>query len=182
VITNTRGKLNEAKYFLKRMKESYSQIDVFGYNLRAFLSAARSVTFIMQKEFDKVSGFSIWYACKQTEMKANPVMNYLYEQRNQTLHVRPIQPKAKITVNATATVNSSFTICLVGTGEAIQTVGIESMSSKTLGGNVETNIAYSFIDFPGKDVLTICQEDVSELEKIVDECESKFGSLLYTEK
>jgi len=54
-------KYSEAKYFLEKMKENISNPDVFRYNLSAFLAAARSITFVLQKEFkNKKEGFNEW--------------------------------------------------------------------------------------------------------------------------
>ena len=49
-MNNTEDKLSEAKYFLERMKEHVMDREAFRYNLSAFLTAFRSVTFIMRKE------------------------------------------------------------------------------------------------------------------------------------
>ena len=61
MVTDTMDKLNEAKYFLKSMNDNTPEREAFKYNLSAFLAAARSVTFIMQKEFDSIKGFKDWY-------------------------------------------------------------------------------------------------------------------------
>ncbi|MBC7108976.1 MAG: hypothetical protein H5T41_09395 [Methanomassiliicoccales archaeon] len=66
-MSNTRFKLNEAKYFLEQMKEHADSTEEFAYNLSAFLSAARSVTWIMQNEFKNVPGFEEWYSEKQRD-------------------------------------------------------------------------------------------------------------------
>jgi len=67
-MSDTRQKLEEAKYFFK-------------YNLSAFLSAARSVTLIMQKEFGKVSDFKDWYTEKQSMMRSDETMRLLNNKR-----------------------------------------------------------------------------------------------------
>jgi len=68
-MNNTEDKLSEAKYFLERMKEHVMDREAFRYNLSAFLTAFRSVTFIMRKEYNKISEFEEWYRKKQIEMK-----------------------------------------------------------------------------------------------------------------
>ena len=59
---HTRQKLDEAHYFFEKMKESVEENNVFGYNLSAFLTAARSVTLFMQKEYSDKIGFDNWYS------------------------------------------------------------------------------------------------------------------------
>jgi hypothetical protein len=52
--------LNEAKYFLERLKETNRDKDAFRYNLSAFLSALCSVPGIMNIEFQSIPGFISW--------------------------------------------------------------------------------------------------------------------------
>jgi hypothetical protein len=64
-------KLLEAQYFLKQMKLVYQDDDEFRYNLSAFLSAIRSVTWHMQKQYERVQKFKRWYEAKRSEMKSD---------------------------------------------------------------------------------------------------------------
>ena len=68
-MTDTRIKLQEAKYFFKRMVEEVSNREPFKYNLSAFLSAAQSVTFVMQTEFSSISSFKGWYHDEKKEFR-----------------------------------------------------------------------------------------------------------------
>jgi len=63
-MTNTRIKLEEAKYFFKRMNEEVANRDPFKYNLSAFLAAARSVTFVMHSEFKHIL---YWFSGNRTK-------------------------------------------------------------------------------------------------------------------
>ena len=58
---HTRQKLDEAHHFFEKMKESVEENNVYGYNLSVFLTAARSVTLFMQKEYSDKIGFDNWY-------------------------------------------------------------------------------------------------------------------------
>jgi hypothetical protein len=55
-ISDTRFKLQEAEYFLNQMKKTADDMTEFIFNQIAFVSAARSVTFVMQKEYKKSEG------------------------------------------------------------------------------------------------------------------------------
>ncbi|MBI4170855.1 MAG: hypothetical protein HY514_04115, partial [Candidatus Aenigmarchaeota archaeon] len=46
-------KLNEAKFFLKKMVEAEKNLDEFPYYTSAFISATRSITWALEKEFSK---------------------------------------------------------------------------------------------------------------------------------
>ncbi|HKH84991.1 MAG TPA: hypothetical protein VKA40_00435 [Nitrososphaera sp.] len=58
---NTLNRLEESGYFLTRMEQTTNDWKLSKFNLSAFPSAARSITLVMQKEYDKAAGFKIWY-------------------------------------------------------------------------------------------------------------------------
>ena len=47
----TRHKFREAQYFLDQMNQSFQDDDRFLWNLSAFLSAERTITFYMQEQY-----------------------------------------------------------------------------------------------------------------------------------
>jgi len=52
----TKRKLREAEYFLHKMKKSFKDDDKFYWNLSAFLSAARSITEYIEKQYAHYNG------------------------------------------------------------------------------------------------------------------------------
>ena len=56
-------RLLEAEYFADRFR--WLRADEFGYEFNAFLSAARSVTFLLQKEMKEVAGFDVWWDARR---------------------------------------------------------------------------------------------------------------------
>lgn len=78
---DARRKLNEARYFLSMMERTKGE-EAFFYNLSAFLSAARSVTFVLQKEFNDGSEFVKWYADEREGMRKNPLFELIRDARN----------------------------------------------------------------------------------------------------
>jgi hypothetical protein len=73
-------KLLEAEHFLARLTHS-SGLE-FQFELNAFLSASRSVTFVLQKALSDVSAFAAWYDQQQSRMKADDAMRFFLELRN----------------------------------------------------------------------------------------------------
>lgn len=73
-------KLLEAEHFLARMVESDGL--KFQFELNAFLSASRSVTFVLQKALADVPGFAVWYEQQQARMKADAAMRFFLDLRN----------------------------------------------------------------------------------------------------
>jgi len=172
-MTNTRDKLNEAKHFLEEMRRFSPQTDAFRYTYTAFLSAIRSITLVMQKEFSGASGFSDWYANKQAIMENHSVLKYLHRQRNLAHHERPVLIYP-IGVAERVTENNRITYTLTGTGDTLNLNPVFSVPCPQYAGPVE--VKYYFSDFTDrtKDVMTICQEAITTLEKIVAECEGRF--------
>ncbi len=73
-------RLLEAEYFTVRL--SRSRDHAHGFELNAFLSAARSVTFLIQKEMSKVPGFSDWWDARRCEMRDDQAMRFFLDLRN----------------------------------------------------------------------------------------------------
>ena len=153
--------------------------DPFKYNLSAFLSAARSVTFVMQAEFNSATGFTEWYDEKQIQMKDDNLMEFMKEKRNITLKQKTIDPRGHITVHITETVVITEHVEAIlthknGTVERIehpQPAPPRLPKSKT-----ETNYQWFFGDIPDKDIITLSQEYIEKLESLVHECEDSFAS------
>jgi hypothetical protein len=89
VPVTARQKFNEAAYFYNGMLANRSNVVVFPYYLSAFLSALRSVTWYLQKQYADDTRFAEWYAAKQTEMKADKVLTNLNQKRVSVVHQEP---------------------------------------------------------------------------------------------
>jgi hypothetical protein len=74
-------RLREANYFVGRLA-IHPDVDRFGYELNAFLSAARSVTFILQKELSDVPGFQEWWSKQRDLLVRDPAARFFLELRN----------------------------------------------------------------------------------------------------
>ena len=81
-------KLLEAEYFLGGL--AVSNGPEFRYNLNAFLSACRSVTFVLQKAMSPMAGFGDWYAARRAEMRVDAAMGFFLELRNISQHEGPV--------------------------------------------------------------------------------------------
>jgi hypothetical protein len=81
-------KLLEAEHFLARLSKSDGM--EFQYELNAFLSASRSVTFVLQKAMSNVLGFAVWYENQRARMKVDASMGFFLELRNVSQKVGPV--------------------------------------------------------------------------------------------
>lgn len=129
----TRHKLQEAEYFLSKMKQTLEADNVFYYNHSAFVSAARSITYCMQKQYKHRNGFEEWYCPKQLKMIADPELKFLKKARDAAIHTETIE------TGATRTKTSSLGLSVgKDTPEAEQVNEAESTPSaqsspKTVG-------------------------------------------------
>jgi hypothetical protein len=74
-------RLFEANYFTRLMRRK-RRSEEFGYCLNAFVSAARSVTFLMQKEMSRVPGFDLWWTEQQQLLGRDRAARFFLKLRN----------------------------------------------------------------------------------------------------
>lgn len=89
VPVTARQKFDEAAYFYNGMLANRTNVVVFPYYLSAFLSALRSVTFYLQKQYAEDDRFEGWYSQKQEEMKADSLLKTLKDKRDVAVHQEP---------------------------------------------------------------------------------------------
>jgi hypothetical protein len=178
-MSEARQKLAEASYFLAKMKEMSApppRPEEFGYNLSAFVSAARSVTLFMQVEFSHIDGFQAWWSVKQDAMKVDPEMALLNAQRVLTIHTNNLKPSQSVIIEVPGTVVVSVgkhgpAIHIVD--EAGNDVEASGVGTSQVLVRARTHIEYLFQEVPNKDVLSICNDHVAKLERLVNDCESR---------
>lgn len=180
-MSDTREKLLESKYFFERMTETQPDRYAFKYNLSAFLAAARSVTAIMQKEFDKVSGFKDWYENIQAKLQSDDTMKLLKDKRDVTIHQQPVRPHAHVSVSITEHIALSDSVSIVitradGTVERLESEPTPSTVPARTETITEPEWQWYFDELPEKDIVTVCKEHIAKLDTIVEECESRFTS------
>lgn len=79
-IHHSLERLQEAEYFLCRLITTNGLY--FAFDLNAFLSASRSVTFVLQRELSDVPAFQSWYQRRSGEMKSDSEMEFFKNLRN----------------------------------------------------------------------------------------------------
>jgi hypothetical protein len=176
-MSDTEEKLHESRYFLELMTLAQAERDAFKYNLSAFLSASRSVTLIMQKEYGKISGFRRWWSGKQKEMRSDDAMRLLNEKRVMTIHTQPVRLRGEvnITIKERITISDSVSIVLTHADGTVERREPEPTPSPPATEN-ESSVEWRwyFDELPEKDVLTLCKEHMAKLDALVKECESRF--------
>jgi hypothetical protein len=77
-------------------RQSYFDPDLFRTNVQSAIQALRSVTWILQKEKAKLTGFEAWYEPKQIQMRANPVLRWLVDARNRIEKQGDLETKSTV--------------------------------------------------------------------------------------
>ena len=96
---DTRLKIEEARQFLDEIKIAYSKFIendtvvnfiIVKSNFSAFITASRSITLYLQKQYHDVPGFVEWYSQKQEDMSKDLELNYLNKARVENVHIRNV--------------------------------------------------------------------------------------------
>ena len=171
MTNHTRNKMQEAIYFLEKMEQSFDDDTTFTYNFNAFLSAARSITFYMQKQYAHHEGFSLWYCQKQEKMKKDIELKYLNQARVGALKTEPI--------NKGATREIKFTVDAILSKENVpSTEQSKEPQSVTPLENYPKTVRRFFPDFEDLDVVEFCDNQLTKLVELVEECENRFLPLI----
>jgi hypothetical protein len=196
LVTATRDKLEEARYFLQRMRETQSSPNYhyFRYELHAFLSAARSITnlpakrdkkdiWYMEKEFGHRPDYWTWYDEKVQEYATDKSMQFINDERaiavhfnKQSLHTHA---DAKVSFTEYLNVSDSFTITSTniedGTTETFESPPTPPVPERPTETSFERTWYFDIDILAGnKEVISVCEAHFRKLENLVEECEKRF--------
>ena len=122
-------KLLEAEHFLARLIRSNGLL--FQFELNAFLSAARSVTLVLQKAMSGVPGFATWYEQQQALMNADAAMRFFVSLRNIS------QKQGPVSFVGACLPNSRWTYRFVGRPHAVP----EELAGRDIGACCAAHLA-----------------------------------------
>ncbi|WP_021170118.1 hypothetical protein SOV_22350 [Sporomusa ovata DSM 2662] len=164
-MSNTSSKYYEAEYFLEHMKLNRNSDWEFRYNLSAFISAFRSITFVMQTEFKHIPGFEEWYTqIQENVFKKDSGYAFLNSQRVLSIHQTGQTETNNITVISTP--DEWISTLFTDDGEP-QKIWIPA-------GEVKINTKWTFQEHPERDVINFCTDYLCKIRGIVAECNSQF--------
>ncbi len=183
-MKRTRQKLHEAQYFLSKLDEHYFDhvqgiVDeepappIFAYNLSAFLSAARSITWVMRHEYISVTDWEEWFKSQEVSETHQDLLKIFNDLRIRTNKIEPLQlghsirfvgeqrakdkdprmPRLKVTIRSADEKET-----LIHSGEVAE-------------------LLWTLDDFDGEDLLQQCKEYTELLRVLVENCEKKFGKV-----
>jgi hypothetical protein len=106
-------RLSDTHRLWHRTNESYFDPEEFRINLNSLIQTARTVTFILQKNKDKIPRFETWYASHQAAMKADPTMRWLVDARNEIEKEGDLATKSLVRVEIVASHLNEFPVMQV---------------------------------------------------------------------
>jgi hypothetical protein len=107
-------RLLEAEYFAAKLFVITDSTN-FGYELNAFLAAARSVTFLLQKEMSRVEGFQIWWKTEQEMLRRDESARFFLGLRNYS------QKEGRVSVVGSRVAGGKWRYMFAGTADPVPT-------------------------------------------------------------
>lgn len=150
------NKVLEAEFHLKNFKSSYKMNKIFESQcyFNAFLSAARSITMVLQFVMKDIEDFNEWYKKQTTWLKESDTLRYFVDFRNDSIH----QGK-NFVISADWNVNSE-------SGE------------RELETFFKTESLQIFRSKISKDILNASGEYFTTLLRIIQQCYVKYGAII----
>lgn len=169
-----KAKIEEAEYFLSKMREEVNKPGHFQYVLSAFLTAARSVLQYTLEEAKKKTGGQAWH---DQMMATSPALKFFRDKRDVNIHEEPVSLSTGITTGDR---------CVIGLGESVTVVKrdaegkvIETITSPQSSPHqnltsppsmAPVTYRYLFPDWNGQeDVLNLSEKYIQELKVFVQD-------------
>ena len=188
LITSTELKFKEATFFLNQLKLIDKKcIEEFDFYLNAFITSARSVTWIMKAEFSKKPDFIKWYDSYEVRKNHNKYLKIFNDFRVQTTKIKPVKTVSRVVLTFPEMGNERA----IEKFEKLQksNLGIkytaEFYSSNERGDRLQnekdihlTRVKFADIHqaIPGyrKNIIGMCNDYRLILKRLVEECVKKF--------
>jgi hypothetical protein len=139
--------LEQAKLMLAHLSESPTQWPDNAIYTHSVISAIRSFTFFLQKEFKHDNGFDEWYTEVRAQLAADPEFAYLRHARNYVLHEGALMIQSRPGP---------------GGGAQLRIRPARSRRSPRLA------------DPPDRDLMQMLAEKIEVLERILDAAKERF--------
>lgn len=166
---NEQRKLDEATFFLTKMREVADNPVEFEHYLSAFLSASRSVLQYALEEAKTKSGGQRWY---DAQVSGDAALWFFKDKRDVNIHVRPLGVMHEVTLTEKVTLNISESLRIESHGsdgrlEVLEThIAPEAITSQRSESTVK--VKFTFPDWAGDhDVVSVCHDYLDKLTVFV---------------
>lgn len=185
--TRTKRKLEEAKFFLDQLRPNYGKEKKFDFFLSAFISATRSVTWVMGAEYGDVPGHKEWFENLKPSEAEERLLKGTNTLRVRTQKLGPPDTLKKMKVSGVNAAGGD----LEGLKAALREHDgpLRGRVNGTKGNYVlelqvgdkvflfpaaHLEVMRELDEFPGENILTICENYYESVSKVVAECRGKF--------
>ena len=100
-LSSTFDRLEESAWFIRLMEENYHSADMFRWSLSSFLRALKEVMQLLTMELQKDRVASSFVNEKKAELSSDPLIKYLYKQRDIIVHKSMLKPASTGSVGFT---------------------------------------------------------------------------------
>jgi len=188
-MSRTRDKLEEAHFFLQKLKEHYAQQPDVDYYLSAFISSSRSVIWVMRSEYSNIRGWRDWYNYREPTLEESIFLKSINEVRIRSEKKEPLQTSTQMTVDINerdttpelkeameTLVDKEMKVTIAVAKDAVKKRQARTRISKRSISFLAkiSDLIKTVKEFPDQDVLPICQKYYIILKSLVDECEQHF--------
>ena len=183
----TRRKLEEAKFFLDQLRPNYGKEKKFDFYLSAFISAARSVTWVMGAEYGEAAGYKEWFDGLQPSEAEERLLKGTNTLRVRTQKFDPPDTMKKMKVSGVNAAGGD----LEGLKQAFRDYDgpLRGRVNGTKGNYVlelqvgdkvfpfpaaELEVQREVDEFPGENIPDVCANYYEAVARVVAECSEKF--------
>lgn len=182
----TKYKLEEAKFFLLALEQNWRHFPHVDYFLSAFVSAARSVTWVMRSEYGHKPSWIEWFEAKKPSSGTRELMKRMNDVRVRATKSIPVKTRTttKVTIppdQITPELEQFLQRGAVGQirlepTDPTNTEALVMLGNRVLGRAKIEEAIHELPEFQGRDAKDVCREYLQELEALCAECEAKFGA------
>jgi hypothetical protein len=185
----TRQKLDEAAFFLEKVREHYfdvldenGQARAFLYYLSAFVSAARSVTWVMRSEYSTSQGWEPWYRSRQPDLEDRALLRQFATLRNRSEKADPLRIGIRLHLSLSPESPPRQGEPLALRHPTLQQYRVTitevdppSGEPRPLEASIDT-LECALPELGDDDVLRCCSRYFDLLRRLVEDCESRFST------
>ena len=179
-MKRTDGKLAEARFFFEKIREFYHQPPDVGYYANAFISAARSVTWVFKAECRDIPGWQEWYDAQNPTEDEVKFLKKMNNARIRSQKKESIALKAIITIDVPVPdkdYNGSSELISDSKGRGTKSIKIPMVSVGPGKAYIHPDLTQErkeLDEFHGEDVVEVATSYLEILSELVEECRTRF--------
>ncbi len=100
-LSSSFDRIDEAAWFIRLMEENYHNADKFRWSLNSFLRTLKEVMQLVTMEVQGDQNLSKLVAAKKSELSKDPLIGFLYKQRDIVVHKSMLKPASSGSVGFT---------------------------------------------------------------------------------